>query len=124
METEVLFDQTIKACSFIMEYMLKNIHLPGQIENWILIVDVNKLGVTEIPAKLVGKVISCLSDNYRCKSRRMFILNTTMGVKFGWNIVQAFMRESTKKKISLTNKASDPDLFNFADRSQVGIPLD
>jgi len=40
-----------------MEYILKNIHLPGQIENWILICDVAKLGITEIPAKLVGKVI-------------------------------------------------------------------
>jgi len=49
----------------------------------------------------------------------MFILNTTLAVKIAWNIIQSFMRESTKKKISLTNNHSDPELFNFADRSQV-----
>ena len=51
----------------------------------------------------------------------MFILNTTMAIKFAWNIIQTFMRESTKKKLSLTNKSTDPDLFNFAHESQIGI---
>lgn len=120
MEQNVMTDQTILAWSFMIEYMLKNMHLPGQIENWVMIWDVNKLGITEIPAKLVGKIVGWLSDNYRCKTRRMFILNTTLAVKMAWSIVQAFLREPTRKKISLTNKSSDPELFERVDHGQIG----
>ena len=49
----------------------------------------------------------------------MFILNTTFGVKVAWKIIQTFLRESTTKKISLTDKAVDPDLFEFAHKSQI-----
>jgi len=30
-------DEVIRGCSFIIEYVVNNIHLPGQIENWILL---------------------------------------------------------------------------------------
>lgn len=119
MEQSIMFEQTIRACSFIMEYVLKNIHLPGQVENWLVICDVNKLGISEIPVKLVGKVIGCLSDNYRCKSRRMFIVNTGMAIKWAWKVIQTFMQPHTKKKISLTDKSTDKELFEFAHPSQV-----
>ena len=119
MDDTITFEQTILACSFIMEYVTKHLHLPGQIENWILICDVGKLGISEIPVKLVGNVIGFLSDNYRCKSRRMFIVNTTYAIKIAWKVIQAFLKMHTKKKITLTDKSTDKELFEFAHPSQV-----
>lgn len=119
LDDSVAVDEVIRGCSFIIEYVVNNVHLPGQIENWISICDVAKLGITEIPVKLVGKVISCLSDNYRCKTRRMFILNTTYGLKLAWSVIQTFMKTHTKKKISLTSDNTDKELFEFAHPDQV-----
>lgn len=86
------------------------IHLPGQVENWVLVVNVSKLGVTEIPRKILGNVIGCLSDNYRCMSKRMFILNTSWTIKMGWKIVEAFLQEHTRRKISLTDSHTHDEL--------------
>ena len=41
--------------------MIANLFLPGQIENYHLIVDVNRLGVTEIPKSTLGNSYSVLS---------------------------------------------------------------
>ena len=54
---EKLCLEVIKWCVFVIEYMQKNIFLPGQIENYILIVDVNRLGVTEIPKSTLGNLL-------------------------------------------------------------------
>lgn len=49
----------------------------------------------------------------------MFILNTTYTLKFGWSVIQAFMKTHTKKKISLTSDNTDKELFEFAHPDQV-----
>ena len=55
--TDVIGEEIIKSSIFIIEYVLNNLCLPGQIENYIVICDVNKLGVTEIPKATLGKII-------------------------------------------------------------------
>lgn len=39
----------LTACTFIMEYVRKNFHLPGQIENWVILMDMDNLSLTNIP---------------------------------------------------------------------------
>ena len=40
------------AVAFILEYIKKNFFLPGQVENWIIIMDLENLGVKDIPYKV------------------------------------------------------------------------
>jgi hypothetical protein len=49
----------------------------------------------------------------------MFILNTTFAINVAWKVIQAFLKPHTKKKISLTSKSTDKELFELAHGSQV-----
>ena len=42
----------IMACTLIMEYVRNNLFLPGQIENWILMIDLDNLGLMNVPFKV------------------------------------------------------------------------
>jgi len=78
-----------------MEYLNERILLPGQIENWVTIMNVGKLGVNAIDKKTLKSLIGNLSDYYRCRNRRTFVLNTTFAIKILWNIIKPFLHAHT-----------------------------
>ena len=41
------------ACSFMMEYIRANLFLPGQVENWNILIDLDNLGLTSVPYKVI-----------------------------------------------------------------------
>jgi hypothetical protein len=45
------------AVVFLMEYVKKNMLLPGQIDYWVEINDFNKLSLKELPAREVGGLL-------------------------------------------------------------------
>lgn len=99
--------------------MLKNMFLPGQIENYVVIIDVNKLGVTEIPKSSLAKIIECLSKGYRYRTKRMFVLNTTFSLKFAWKVIESFMAVHMKKKMVMSDKNTVPELTTGFHPSQL-----
>ena len=78
--------------------------MPGQIENWIIVIDFEKMGLTEIPYKQVGGFISTLQNQYRCTSARIFILNVNWAFSIIWKVVNKFLEGHTKKKITTTSQ--------------------
>lgn len=42
-------DILLEGITFLLEFVLNFIMLPGQIENWIIIVDLNKMGLFNLP---------------------------------------------------------------------------
>jgi len=41
------------ACSFMMEYIRANLFLPGQVENWNIMIDLDNLGLMSVPYKVI-----------------------------------------------------------------------
>ena len=93
--------------------------LPGQIENYTIICDANKLGVTEIPKSTLGKVVDCLSKGYRYRSKRIFVLNTTFGIKMAWKVIEGFMAVHMNNKMKLSDKNTDKELLAMFHPSQL-----
>ena len=104
---------------FVIEYILNNLFLPGKVENYVVIIDVNNLGVSQIPKATLGKVISCLSKGYKYRTKRMFVLNTSFGVRLAWKVMESFMAEHTRKKMQLSDKNTTPDLIEAFHPSQL-----
>lgn len=42
-------EQLLNAVTFILEYLKRNMLLPGQIENWVIVCDIAKLSISKIP---------------------------------------------------------------------------
>jgi hypothetical protein len=50
----------IMACIFMMEYVRANLFLPGQVENWNLLIDLDNLGLMGIPFKALKTFLDTL----------------------------------------------------------------
>jgi hypothetical protein len=45
------------ATAFMLEYVRNNFFLPGQIENWIMMIDFGKMSLMNIPYKVIDLAI-------------------------------------------------------------------
>ena len=95
------FEELSQALLFFMNYMVNYMLIPGQIENWFLICDLNNIGVTKMP--LFKKILSALSK-FRCRVIKNYILNLSGFVKFALQSALSFMGSSSAKKIVVVEK--------------------
>ena len=95
------FEELSQALLFFMNYIVNYMLIPGQIENWFLICDLNNIGVTKM--SLFKKILSTLSK-FRCRVIKNYILNLSGFVKFALQSVLSFMGSASAKKIVVVDK--------------------
>ncbi len=94
-----------------MEHTLHYLMLPGQIENWVVIVDLDKLSISDLPRKVMKRLIQCFQDSYKSRLARMVMVNATTWTKILWGIISAFVDPQTNVKIKL-HKSKNPPVLN------------
>ncbi len=92
--------------------------VPGRVENWVIIVDLDDIGLTNVPAGL-KKMIASLQINYKARLAKMFVLNASFFIRAGWMIVEGFMDPVTRCKIQLSGDCSHPELRNLVSNTQL-----
>lgn len=113
------FEKSFKAMVFAHEQIINSMFLPGQVESWCIIYDLNNMGVTEIPSNILKTMIQKMSRDYGGRLFKLWVVNAPMTVSIGWKIVSTFMDQITVDKIKISKKNSDKDIFAFCDPSQV-----
>ena len=65
------------ACVFLMEYVKKNLFIPGRVESWVEIIDFNKLSLKDLPASQVGEIAQIFQNNYPYTLKKAWVVNVT-----------------------------------------------
>lgn len=112
------FEDWEKAVIFFMEYSINELLLPGQIENWVSICDINQISLTSIPSEL-KRILGILQDNYRCRLYVMWIVNVSGWVKLLWRVIKGLIDNCTERKIKFLKNENLSEIFDLVDRSQV-----
>jgi hypothetical protein len=111
------FEDWMQAIIFNLEYLIHNLLIKGQVENWNIIVDCQDASIFSIPPDL-KKLLGVLSDNYKCRLHSMFILNLSFFLRAIWNIIKGLLDPITQKKIIITSPG-DEELINRINKSQL-----
>jgi hypothetical protein len=75
---------------FMMEFMINNLLIEGQVENYCLIMNLEKLSMSQ--KSLLTKIISFTSNSYRGRLFVSYLLGAPGWLRFGWNsIASAFV---------------------------------
>lgn len=86
-----LIDEYLTASIYGFEFIINNMFLPGQIENWIFIHDLKDFGVFDISIDSVKKVNNVMSSNYGGKLYRLYVVNAPFLVYTVWTIIKTFL---------------------------------
>jgi hypothetical protein len=113
-----VYDDWLACIVFFMEYMIKNLLIPGQVENWNIISDVCGVSLLGLP-KDMKRFMNVLQSNYRCRLYVNFIYG--MGTFLGllWNMVKVFLDETSLKKIRMLKKGQFKDILTLVNPEQL-----
>ena len=97
-----IFNASIFICQYITNYML----IPGQIENWIMIVNMEGTSVIGLPDS-VKKLINALSDNFIARLYRCYILGLNAFVRIIFKVICLFVEKTTVEKVVIIDNKKD-----------------
>ena len=109
----------IIATIFVHEEVIRNMFLPGQVENWVIIYDLGGMGISEIPMSTIKSTTSKMGANYGGRLFKMFTVNAPGTIYFTWKVISAFLDEVTVEKIKISKEKTEKSLFDNIDPSQV-----
>ena len=81
--------------------------IPGQIENWIMIVNMEGTSILKIPDS-VKKLINALSDYFLARLYRCYILGLNAILRILYKIICAFVEKTTVEKVVILENKEDP----------------
>lgn len=95
---------------FLLEFMTKTMMIPGQVENWVVITDLCRTSLFDLPISELKSLIKLLQDNFRCRMTVNYIVNAPTSITFAWRIIKVAIEEHTLRKIKIMKTAHAPEL--------------
>jgi hypothetical protein len=114
-------DTMTDSLTYILEYVIHSLFLPGQIENWVFIMDLNGVGLSSLPLSAIKKLMGFLQVNFRGALYALYVVNTPSSIYLPWKMIKAFLEEQTVKKINFYDKSVPELLFTHSNREQVEV---
>ena len=93
---------------YLLDLVIEKMMIPGQVENWVSITDMGKMGLTDLPIGQIKRIIEVLQDNYKCRLGFNVIVNAPTTVNLLWTVVKKFMDKEVVEKMAITGKSTDP----------------
>jgi predicted CopG family antitoxin len=105
-------DEVIKASAFLFQYIVNNMLIPGQIENWIMILNFEGTSPLNIPDS-VKQLIKTLSENFLSRLYKCYVFGMSFLLNCLYKIICNFLEEITVQKITVLEKKNINRLFEI-----------
>ena len=109
-EKEYSESDVVNASIFICQYMVNYMLIPGQIENWIMFINLGKTSLLSMPDS-IKKLIKALSDYFIARLYKSYILGMNAILRLIFKFMCNFLEEVTVKKFVILDGKKDPKLF-------------
>ena len=81
--------------------MKKHLHIPGRIENNLLIFDNADINVFNAPYKMIKTIMGTIEKLHKCLARAVFSVNTPKTFTILWGAISYIVAEVSKAKLSI-----------------------
>ena len=113
-KTKLLEDYSNLFC-YLIEYSIENLMIPGKIENFVLITDLNKLNSSDLPKDELKRLYRVFEFYYKYRLAINYIVNVSTSVYFSLKFSNLFMNHTTAKRSKICkNNGEDLLLTVFA----------
>jgi hypothetical protein len=112
-------DEVIMIVHFVFQYIIDNMLIPGKVENWISLMDLSNLSISQLPKKWLTSFIKSCQANYKCRGVKSFVLNASWGIRAVWKMASPFVDSKVKQKISFQDGNKCEELVDMFHPSQL-----
>ena len=89
--------------AFFFTFVEKKFLIPGRVENWIMIIDLNDVGMMNLPMKRIEAVGKMVQRHYAGRLFRQFVINMGFMLRKSSSLFLNFLDEASQLKINLHN---------------------
>jgi hypothetical protein len=118
LKDKYLYADWLTCVIYFMEYTIKNLLIPGQVENWNVITDVNGVNLIFLPGDL-KKFMSVMQSNYRCRLYVNYIIGMGSIMRGLWKMIKGMLDETTQRKIQILESNTMHKIMDFIHPDQV-----
>ena len=104
---EFALNDIYNASFFLCQYMVNYMMIPGQIENWIILVNLEGTDGVTLPTSMT-KLVRALSDYFISRLYKCYVLGLHPFLRFIYGIVCKIIAQITVEKIVVLNNKEDP----------------
>ena len=104
------FEDLLPAISFMCQYIINNMMIPGQFETWNMLVNFKGVSIISLPDSL-KKLIPALSNYFPCRMNKTYIVGLSFITRILYRFVVNFIDPITASKIVVINSRKDPALY-------------
>lgn len=98
--------------------MIRQLLIPGQVENWVVIIDVAETGVFSLVSSM-KRAFSFLSETFRSRMFACYVVRIPSSISFVWSIVKKFLEEETVRKINFFDEQTIEPLLEYCAPEQL-----
>ena len=98
-----IYNASIFICQYLINYMM----IPGQIENWIMFVNLNGTDGITLPTSM-DKIVKSLSDHFISRLYKCYVLGLNPFLIFIYEIVCKIVEKITVEKVIILKNKDDP----------------
>jgi len=100
-------DRFIRMLIFCMEYFVRYMVVPGKIENLSVIVDLQGLGISQVPVGPLGEVYSVMSQHYIGRVYRFYCCNVSYMLSSIAGVVKGLLTDRQKQKLCMLDSVNE-----------------
>ena len=104
------FEDLLPAISFMCQYIINNMIIPGQFETWNMIVNFKGISIISLPDS-IKKLIPALSNYFPCRMNKTYIIGLSFITRLLYRFIVNFIDPITASKIIVINNKKDPALY-------------
>jgi hypothetical protein len=112
------FHEWEQAMIYFLNYCIKHLLIPGQVETWNIICDVGRINILNVPEDLRKFMIN-LQEYFKCRMHMLYLVGLSGFVNLIWRFLKSAIDEAVVKKITLITKSQRRELFNHINPMQV-----
>ena len=112
-------EKLIKCFTYFFEYLMNNLLIPGQVENWVQITDLKDTSLWSIPYKKLGELIKFAQSSYRSRLFRAYVVNAPGTVTMAWSMAKKFMSPVSASKVDISGKNYSKRMWEHINKDQI-----
>mmetsp|Transcript_38528 Transcript_38528/g.116493 ORF Transcript_38528/g.116493 Transcript_38528/m.116493 type:complete len:359 (-) Transcript_38528:5-1081(-) len=104
---EKRIDKFIRILIFCMEYFARYMVVPGRVENLNVIVDLQGLGISQVPIGALAEVYSVLSHHYIGRVHKFYACNVSYLLNTIAGLAKGLLTDRQKQKLNVLDDVRD-----------------
>lgn len=112
------FDEWEMALVFFFEYIINNMLISGQIEQWNLFIDMQNVHETQIHEDIY-KILKFFQSTYISRLNLAFVFSLSNRQEHLWKSIIGLLDPNIENKIIIIKHENQEEVFNYVNREQI-----